>query len=123
MRTASSATAAAAAKSPAASWLEHPRQEQVAPLGALALRLEESLSPSEPSGRRADLAAGREVQADPRRAANGAERLAVLEEPLVRALEPCDRLVVAAEHEGAGREQLEIRRLERHPLCAPVSRS
>ena len=116
MRTASAATAAAATKSPAASWLNITGKQQISPLGALALGLEEPLSPSEPSGRRADLAAEREVHADPRRAANRAESLAVREEPLVCALEPCDRLVVATEHEGAGRDQLEIRRVERRVL-------
>ena len=95
---------------------EHPRQEQISLLDALARRLDESLSPSEPSSRRADLAPGGEVQADPRRAASCAESLAVLEEPMVRALEPCDRLVVLSEHEGAGRDQFEIRALERDPL-------
>ncbi len=81
--------------------LEHRRQEQVAALGALALVLEEPLCAAEPARRRADLAAGGEVQADPHRAADRAKRLPVLEIPLMRALEPRDRLVVAAEHEGA----------------------
>ena len=44
------------------------------------------------------------------------QRLAVLEVPMVGALEPRDRIVVASEHEGARREELEIRRLER---CLP----
>ena len=98
---------------------EHLRQEQISPLGALTFRLEEPLSPSEPARRRADLAADREVHADPRRVANPAESLAALKEPMVRALEPGHGLVVATEHEGAGREQLEIRRRERYPFVRP----
>ena len=93
--------------------LEHRRQEQVAALGTLTLVFEEPLCTAQPARRRADLAAGREVQADPHRAVDGAEVLCALEVELMRALEPCDRLVVATEHEGAGREKLGVGRFER----------
>ena len=53
--------------------LEHRRQEQVAALGTLALVLKEPLCTAQPARRRADLAAGREVQADPHRAVDGAQ--------------------------------------------------
>ena len=55
--------------------LEHQRQEQVAALGAFTLVLEEPLCTAEPPSRRADLATGGEVQADPHRTVDSAERL------------------------------------------------
>ena len=42
-----------------------------------------------------------------------AKRQPVVEVPLVRALEPGDGVVVASEHEGRRREELEVRRVER----------
>ncbi len=57
--------------------LEHGGKEQVPALGALPLRLDEALGPAEPAAGRADLPTRGEVQADPRRAANGGERLSV----------------------------------------------
>ena len=40
----------------------------------------------------------------------------------MRPLEPCDRLVVAAEHEGLGRKQLEVLRGERSDLMGSRQR-
>ena len=96
--------------------LEHRRQEQVAALGAVAFVLEKPLCAAQPARCRADLATGREVQADPHRTSDAAQRLPALEVERMRPLEPRDRLVVAAEHEGGGREQLEVLRGKRCDL-------
>jgi len=96
--------------------LEHEREEQVAALGALALVLEDPLRAAEPAGSRTDAAAACEIQADPDCAARGTPRLSGLQEPLVRTFEPGDRVVVATEHEGADREEIEVFRGEALPL-------
>ena len=93
--------------------LEHRRQEQVAALGTLPLVLEEPLCAAQPARRRSDLPTGRKVQADPQRAPDSPQRRPALEVPLMRALEPRNRFVVATEHERAGRQELDIRRAQR----------
>src|SRR5581483_4702078 len=93
--------------------LEHHGQEQIAVLGALGLVLEQTVRASEPACRRADLAAGGELEADPDGAASGADGVAFVEVPLMSTLEPRRRLVVATEHVGARREQLGVRCRER----------
>src|SRR5207248_11428639 len=80
------------------------------------LPVEKSPCNAEPPARRADGAPKREIHPDPGRGAHGAQRLASLQVPAMRALEDRDRLVVSAEHQRRSRQQLEILRLERSVL-------
>ena len=90
--------------------LEHDRQQQEAVLSAGVLVLEKPLCTAEPAGCGADLTPCCEIQADPDRAPGSASRLANLEVAMVCALEPRDRLLVAPQHEGGRREQVEVAR-------------
>ena len=85
-------------------------------LGALVLVLQDPPRTAEPARGRPDLATACEIQADPDCAVRGTPLLSGVEEALVRMFEPGDRVVVATEHEGADREQLEVFRGEAFPL-------
>jgi hypothetical protein len=96
--------------------LEHEWEEQVTVLGAIVLVLQDPLCTTEPARGRADLATACEIQADPDCAVRGSLSLSGLKVALVGTFEPGDRVVVATEHEGADREQLEVFRSEAFPL-------
>ena len=87
------------------------RDQQVASLGAVALlALEQALPAPEPSGRRAHLPAEHQVVSDPVRAVHGLRGVAGVEVDLMRPLESADVFVVAPNHVGRRREQLELLR-------------
>ena len=92
-------------------------------LGALVLVLQDPPRTTEPARGRPDLAAACEIQADPDCAARGTPLLSGLEEALVRTFEPGDRVIVATEHEGADREQLEVFPARPSRSCTTVSAS
>ena len=89
----------------------HHGHEQVARLGAVApLLVDQALRAAQPAGRAALLSADQQRRTQPDRAAGGTQRVAVAAEGLVRALEQGQVLVVATEHRGRRRQQLEVAR-------------
>ena len=90
------------------------QQPEVAALRAVAI-LEQPLRPGEPAAGPARLAARRPDQPEPERAPHGALHLARREVRVMRALEHVEVLELLAEHEGGGRQPLQV-------LAAELSR-
>jgi hypothetical protein len=97
--------------------LKPDRNQQVSVLDALTrLTFEEALRAREPAGRGGRLPSKHQVPADPERAARGARRLAGVQMGAMSTLQAAHVLVVAAEHVGRPREQLDILRAQRGRL-------
>jgi DNA-binding transcriptional ArsR family regulator len=90
--------------------LKADRQEHVTLLDTLALlALEQPLSAAEPARGRPHLTAERKVHADPERAADCGQRLALFRVRVVRALQQRNPFVDEPEHVGRRRQQHEVR--------------
>ncbi len=110
----SAATAAAPAKSPAASSWKIARISRYAALDAVfAVALEQPLCSAEPAAPGPHLAAEDEVHPDPEGAQNGVRHVVGGEIRVMRALVESEILVVSTEHERGRRQPLEILRVER----------
>jgi hypothetical protein len=87
------------------------RNQQVPPLGAVSfLVVEQALPATEPSGRGAHLPAQHQVVSDPVHAVHGPRGVAGIEVGVMRTFESADVFVVAPQHVGRRREQLELLR-------------
>jgi hypothetical protein len=94
--------------------LEHQGQQQVALLDAVPrLALDQPLGACEPAAGSACLPCEEELNPDPEGTARRAQGLTRFHVALVGPLEHGDRLLVAAQHVGRGRQQLEVLRPER----------
>lgn len=97
------------------------RDQEVAALGAVpVLALEQTFSATEPAGRRPHIPAEHQVVTDPVRAAHGPRDIPGVEVGMMRTLESAHVLVVAPQHVGRRREQLEL--LRAHGRCLVGSR-
>ena len=89
--------------------LEVGRHQHVALLDAVRLlMLEHTLSAREPPCRARRVAVEQKVDAEPERASHGRERLPAVEVGAVSAFERALLLLIAADHVGGGREQLQV---------------
>jgi hypothetical protein len=94
--------------------LEYGWQQQVAALDSVAsLAVQQPPGAPQPAARAAELSVAGEGHADPECAADGGELGARLQVGAMRALEQLSVLGLAADHVGAGGEQLEVRRSQR----------
>ena len=88
-------------------------EQQIALLrGLCSFLVEQPLTPREPSGRGAGLAAQEEAEADPECAAGGAPAVARVPVRPVRALQRALELLLASDQERRGRQPLEVRRAQ-----------
>jgi hypothetical protein len=102
---------------PAEHVLQHSRYQQIAALDRVTLlAFEQPSRAREPSQGGARLSPERQVVADPERAAHGPRRLAGVQVGVMCPLEAAHIVVVAPEHVGGPRQQLEVLRLQRRRL-------
>ena len=93
--------------------LEHDGHQEVATLRALAtVVLEQPLSTAEPAARAAHLSSERQVDTDPDRTSRSTLGLLRVDVELMSPLQVAHPLVVAAEHVGRRRQELEVLRGE-----------
>ena len=102
--------------------LDH-RQQQIAPLGALArVALQQPLGTGKPAGRAAHLAAHEQAKAEPERAADGASALAGVQMSVVGTFKCPEVFIVPTDQVCRHRQQFEILGLQRSFLIGARER-